>query len=71
MPKFIILTQCHLLISFKLATDEQLTLTENAEDAAIMVSLSTVPLNCRVTLTCVLIREASQPKTIASSDSMD
>jgi hypothetical protein len=48
---------CQLQIEFKIPDDEQLVISEMIEEAAISVSISSVPFTCRITLTSVLMRE--------------
>lgn len=50
---------------FKAFPDEQMTVAELIDESALDISLSKIPIHCRVTLTCVLLREPPPPKPAA------
>uniref|UniRef100_A0A183C7H0 DZF domain-containing protein n=1 Tax=Globodera pallida TaxID=36090 RepID=A0A183C7H0_GLOPA len=52
----------------EVASEDQLSVAELLEESAFAVSLGTIPFTCRVTLTCVLLREA-QPKAVEDGTS--
>ncbi|KAL3085038.1 hypothetical protein niasHS_010107 [Heterodera schachtii] len=47
----------------EVSPDNKLSVSELVEESAFSVSLSSIPFTCRVTLTCVLLREPQQKPT--------